>query len=468
MQAHRSLMIILACASLVFGLVARHYLTDSWILCFACGVSMLLIASIITRQISFSILLAVMLLFGFWRGDLHESSMSAVQKLYGQKVIMTGVIADDPAVNSRGFLLFNLDISRMNNRSASGMVTVRTYNQKLRRGYHVAVTSKFDATLGNKLGQLVYGTVMIQSSQLTTLEQWRQRYFAGMRNALPEPSASFALGLLLGTRGLIPKEVQDMLTAVGLTHLIAVSGYNLTILINATRKPLRNVSKFLALMGPIWLIFVFMILTGFSASIVRAAIVSGLSLVAGYYGRSYKPMVLIMLSGVITLLYNPAYLWNDAGWQLSFLAFYGILILGPLMEQQFRAHSTMAKLMIESMAAYIITLPLIVGLFGNISVIAPVANLVILPLVPLVMFLAFISGMFGIATPLAPIIGLPLKIILALMLAIMNFLANLPMASTTIPATGAAFLLYIPILIFTLTLFIQSRRRSFVYDRIEL
>lgn len=388
--------------------------------------------------------------------------MDKIRSLYGQKVVMTGTISDDPAVNDRGFLVFNLDIRTINSRPASGVVSVRTYNQKLRRGYRVMVTSKFDATLGNKLGQLVYGTVVIHSSQLSSLEQWRQRYFAGMRNALPEPSASFALGLLLGTRGLIPKDVQGMLTTVGLTHLIAVSGYNLTILVNAARKPLRNVSKFLALMAPVWLIFVFMLLTGFSASIVRAAIVCGLSLLAGYYGRTYKPMVLIMLSGIITLLYNPAYLWSDVGWQLSFLAFYGILVIGPLMETQFRAHGTIQKLIIESLAAYIITLPLIIGLFGNISIIAPVANLVILPLVPLVMFLAFVSGMFGIATPLAPLFGLPLKILLAMMLGVMNFLANLPIASTTIPPTHLSFLLYIPILLWTLILHIQSRRRSFV------
>ena len=455
-------MIILACASLVLGLVARHYVTDSWFLCEAFTLLIFCIVCGSTKQIMFAAVLAIMLLFGFWRGVLFENKMHNIQKLYGQKLTMVGTIADDPAVNDRGFLLFNLDVTRINNRPESGTVSVRTYNQKLRRGYRVAVTSKFDATLGNRLGQLVYGTVVIQSSQLSALEQWRQRYFAGMRNALPEPSASFALGLLLGTRGLIPKDVQDMLTAVGLTHLIAVSGYNLTILINATRKPLRKVSKFLALMTPIWLIFVFMLLTGFSASIVRAAIVSGLSLLASYYGRSYRPMVLVMLSGVVTLLYNPAYLWSDAGWQLSFLAFYGILVLGPLMEQQFKAHGTMAKLVVESMSAYIITLPLIIGLFGNISIIAPVANLVILPLVPLVMFLAFISGMFGIATPLAPVLGLPLKILLALMLGIMNFLANLPMSSTTIPATSLAFALYIPILLFTLVLYIQSRRRSFM------
>lgn len=382
--------------------------------------------------------------------------------MYGQKVVVNGTISDDPAINQRGFLIFNLDVKNINGRPASGVVSVRTYNQKLRRGYKLTVTSKFDATLGNKLGQLVYGTVTITSSRLSTLEQWRQRYFAGMRNALPEPSASFALGLLLGTRGLIPNDVQSMLTAVGLTHLIAVSGYNLTIIINAGRKPLRNVSKFMAFITPLWLIFVFMLLTGFSASIVRAAIVSGLSLLAAYYGRIYKPMVLIMLSAVVTLLYNPAYLWSDVGWQLSFLAFYGILIIGPLMEQQFKAESTISKLIIESMAAYIITLPLIMGLFGNVSIIAPLANLLILPLVPLVMFLAFISAMFGIATPLAPALGIPLKILLAIMLGTMNFLAKVPMASITIPSTNIALLLYIPILVWTAILHIQSQRKSFM------
>lgn len=462
MQVHRSLTIILVCATFVLGLLVRHVLTNSWALCASAAVLIICVSVLMTRQLVFGLLLGTFLLLGFGRGVIYESKTTGIQHLYGQKVVITGTVSDDPAINDKGFLLFNLDATTINGHKDSGVVSVRTFNQKLKRGYHVSVASKFDATLGNKIGQLVYGTVTIQSSQLSFLEQWRQRYFAGMRNALPEPSASFALGLLLGTRGLIPKTVQDMLTTVGLTHLIAVSGYNLTILINATRRPMRAVSKFLAIALPVWLIFVFMLLTGFSASIVRAAIVSGLSLLAGYYGRNYKPMVLIMLSAVITLAYNPAYLWSDVGWQLSFLAFYGILIIGPLLERRFRAEKMIPKLIIESMSAYIITLPLIMGLFGNVSIIAPLANLIILPLVPLVMFLAFVSGMFGIATPLAPIIGLPLKILLVLMLGTMNFLANVPMASVTIPPTNLALALYIPILICTALLHYQSRRQSFM------
>lgn len=462
MKVSRSLTIIVVCVSFVVGLLMRFKVTNSWQLVLSCAVLTMVIIVAVTRQLAFAVCASLMLLAGFWRCDMYVQTMKTIQAYYGQKVVITGTIADDPATNDKGFLLFNLDAETINGHPLNGTVSVRTFNQKLKRGYHIAVTSKFDATIGNKIGQLVYGTVAIQSSQLSGLEQWRQRYFAGMRNALPEPSASFALGLLLGTRGLIPKEVQDMLTTVGLTHLIAVSGYNLTILINATRKPLRNVSKFLALMAPIWLIFVFMLLTGFSASIVRAAIVSGLSLLASYYGRSYRPMVLIMLSAVITLMYNPAYLWSDVGWQLSFLAFYGILVIGPLLEKQFKAETMLPRLIVESMSAYIITLPLIMGLFGNVSIIAPVANLIILPLVPLVMFLAFVSGIFGMATSLAPILGLPLKILLSLMLGTMNFLASIPMASTTIPPTNIAMLLYIPILICTRLLHISAGRKSFM------
>lgn len=462
MRIKRSLALIMASASFCIGLLTRHVVTDSWWLCICMSLFLVSLSMIITKQLIFSLLLALTLIMGFGRGVLHEIKMAQIRNLYGQKVVMTGVIADDPAINQRGFLIFNLEAKTINGKKSRGVVSVRTYNQKLKRGYVVSITSKFDATLGNKLGQLVYGTVIIQSSHVSVLEQWRQRYFAGMRNALPEPSASFALGLLLGTRGLIPADVQAMLTTVGLTHLIAVSGYNLTIIINAGRKPLRNISKFMALVAPVWLIFVFMLLTGFSASIVRAAIVSGLSLLATYYGRTYKPMVLIMLSAVITLAYNPAYLWSDVGWQLSFLAFYGILIIGPLMEKQFRVQRTITKLIVESMAAYIITLPLIMGLFGNVSVIAPLANLLILPLVPLVMFLAFVSAMFGIATPLAPILGLPLKILLTLMLGTMNLLANLPMASVTIPPSSLALLIYIPIVMWTAIMHIQDRRKSFM------
>lgn len=389
--------------------------------------------------------------------------MNKIRALYGQKVVAVGTIADDPAVNERGFLQFTLDATTINGQPLSGSYAVRTYNQKLRRGYKIIARSKLDGTLGNKKGELVYATITIQSSKFSALEAWRQRYFAGMRNALPEPSASFALGLLLGTRGLIPKDVQDMLRVIGLTHLIAVSGYNLTILINAARKPLRNVSKFLALAMPVWLIFVFMLLTGFSASIVRAAIVSGLSLLASYYGRAYKPMVLLMLSALITLAYNPAYLWSDVGWQLSFLAFYGILILSPLLTAQFRAQGTISKMIVESLAAYIVTLPLIMALFGNISIISPIANLLIVPLIPLVMLLAFLSALFGIATPLAPVIALPLRLLLFAMMWLMNTLANVPMASLTIPAAGiTAYALYIPILIFISVLHIQSRRKSFM------
>lgn len=142
-----------------------------------------------------------------------------------------------------------------------------------------------------------------------------------MQSALPEPAASFGLGLLIGQRSTIPKSVSLQLAAVGLTHVVAVSGYNLTIIMRAVRKLLRKRSKYQSTVASLLLIGIFLLFTGFSASIVRAAIVSTLSLWAWYYGRTFRPIVLILLAAVITAGVYPIYLWSDIGWYLSFLAF---------------------------------------------------------------------------------------------------------------------------------------------------
>ena len=98
----------------------------------------------------------------------------------------------------------------------------------------------------------------------------------------------------------MPLSINTQLAAVGLTHIIAVSGYNLTIIIRAMRRLLTKRSKYQSTLLSFGLIAVFLLVTGFSASIVRAAIVSGLSLIAWYYGRAFRPLLLILLSAVIT------------------------------------------------------------------------------------------------------------------------------------------------------------------------
>ena len=83
------------------------------------------------------------------------------------------------------------------------------------------------------------------------------------------------------------------------------------------------------------MILSFMAMTGFSPSMSRAGLVAGLSLAAWYYGRTIHPLVLLPVAAGTTLLINPQFGWNDLGWQLSFAAFAGVIILAPLLQRYF-------------------------------------------------------------------------------------------------------------------------------------
>jgi competence protein ComEC len=400
-------------------------------------------------------LLLIAFCFGVWRGNTTVFEHSVVGNLIGKKVTLTGVISDDPATNERNFLAFKVSHLQYEGKPVNGSVQVQTSFKKLQRGYTVQVTGKLAPNLGITRARTAYGQVVVISEKVTWLEMSRQRFFAALRSAMPDSVAGFALGLLIGTRALIPKDLQSSLAIVGLTHLIAVSGYNLTIIVRAAHKLFGRISTFLATAVSLWLIAAFLLVAGFGASIVRAALVSVLSLVTIYYGHRIKPVVLVAIPAALTAAYNPDYLTRDLGWQLSFLAFIGIVIIAPIIEQRFvRRPNPLISLLIESSTAQLMTFPLILLVFGQVSIISPIANLIILPLVPLGMLLAFASG---ICAMMAPVVGswvaLPAIGLLALMVGVVQWLAALPAASIQISATALQVAtIYVSILILAVAL----------------
>lgn len=97
--------------------------------------------------------------------------------------------------------------------------------------------------------------------------------------------------------------------------------------------------------------------------LTRAAIVAGLSLLAWWYGRRFHPLLLIMYVAALSGMISPLYVWADLGWWLSFLAFFGVLIVGPLMTRMLyrgdRQPSSGVQIIMESVAAQLMTLPII-------------------------------------------------------------------------------------------------------------
>jgi competence protein ComEC len=219
-------------------------------------------------------------------------------------------------------------------------------------------------------------------------------------------------------------------------------------------RALGRLGRGVALITSLWLITGFLIVTGASASIVRASLVSVLSLLAAFYGRRFNPLTLILITAGATCAYDPKYL-TDLGWLLSFLAFFGILVIAPAVAARIGdPKPVLVRLFIESFSAQIITLPLILYIFGNLSIVAPITNLIILPLVPLAMATSFLAGLAGmIIPPFAGWLAWPATLTLTFITKTIDGFAALPWAGRQDHLSLTAMLtMYAIILVFTIIL----------------
>ena len=252
----------------------------------------------------------------------------------------------------------------------------------------------------------------------------------------------------------IPKDLSDQLALVGLTHIIAVSGYNLTIIVQAMRRLFGKKSAYQAVLFSGLLIVGFLLVAGSSAPINRAAIVSGLGLLAWYFGRVIRPSVLLLVSGAATGLVNPLYVWGDPGWYLSFLAFAGVLLLAPAITRRYFSHKppgVVKQTLIETLCAQIATAPYVLYLFGGVSVIAPVAtvdfktsssNVLVLPMIPVVMLLLFTVGVVAmISVPVAVVIGTIPSALLTLQIWVIDRLSRVSWARTEVEISLAVMII---------------------------
>lgn len=276
--------------------------------------------------------------------------------------------------------------------------------------------------------------------------------------ALPEPQASFMAGLLLGARRNIPKNLLDSFATTGTTHIIALSGYNITIIAAA----LASIFNFLTLAKKqsFWLamaaIIFFVWLTGFQVSLIRAAIMGILTLFALTSGRLYSIHNALALAGALMILFDPFILLHNISFQLSFLATLGIVWLFPIF-------SRLGETLGTTLSAQIMVMPLITYYFGNLSLISPLANLLILPLIPLTMLFGFILvlGSF-LWSSLAWLLAAPAWLLLTLEIKIIELLATAPFASLRLSPFGRGWLLllYLALIVW----FFRKRRALYLYS----
>jgi competence protein ComEC len=285
-------------------------------------------------------------------------------------------------------------------------------------------------------------------------------YFENSLNRiLPEPNASLAAGLILGIKRNIPESFKNDLSTTGLTHIIALSGYNVTIIVAVFSSLLLGIlsRKRIFILGTV-LVILFVLMTGAASSVVRAAIFSLLVIFGRTIGRQADFTNLLILAAVVMILLNPYVLRLDVGFQLSFLAFSGLVYLSPIVKKFFERKSFaqvpefIKSILTETLSAQIAVLPLILAVFGRISIISPLANVLVVFMVPFAMAFSFVAGLLGIFFyPVGQFLGLFAWVTLEYIIKMTTLLARFPFASISFSQKTwlVSIFLYILVLVAT-------------------
>lgn len=276
-------------------------------------------------------------------------------------------------------------------------------------------------------------TLSFYTRSWRTLLLVKKHFEAQINRIFAEPHASFMAGLLTGSRRGIPSGLMEQFNTTGLTHIIAISGYNITIIITLITGMLFWLPSKYRLLPAITTIVLFTCFVGASAAVVRAAIMGILGLIALQAKRVNTARITILWTLFFMTAYNPKYLWYDAGFQLSFMAVIGLLEISPLLEPMLkRIPNTWAlrEALQLTLAAQISTAPLLVLLFKRISLIAPITNLLVAPFIPLAMLLGFVGTCISfIYFPLGQIICYPAWLCLQMIIWVAKFGSMVPYAS---------------------------------------
>jgi len=270
------------------------------------------------------------------------------------------------------------------------------------------------------------------------LLEGKEKFVVTVNKILPEPQAAFLGGLLYGARRSIPEDLMNQFNITGTTHIIAISGYNITILaamlLNITKGigVSRKRSFWIALFG----ILFFVIIAGGQASIIRAAIMGGLVLLANQVGRVSRIKNALVFAAALMLIVNPKVLAFDAGFQLSFAATIGLIFLSPIFEKYFEKWPSVfgvKESLTSTISAIILTAPLILYTFGRVSLVAPIANILILPVIPLAMAFGFVAVILGLINLGAgQIFGWLVWLVLSYIIKVAEFLSKISWASLDI------------------------------------
>lgn len=405
--------------------------------------------SVVARVI---LLASLGVILGVWRYDaaLPGTDATHVAAYNGRGAIIEGVVVREPRENA-GSRQVVVAVSALDRRPAHGRVrlilprtTAIRYGELIRAScdLEAPATIQSDAIFSvcpfpDSVRELGFGG----NRFVRDLLELKFIFRAALGRFLDRPDAALAAGLLLGDRRL-PAEDAAAFRAAGVSHIIAVSGFNVAIILANLLIVFGwlGVPRRLAKALVVATLSMFVVITGGEPSIIRAGIMGLLPLLAETLGRELFGVQSLVIAAAAMLFQAPL-LTRDAGFLLSFAAMAGILWLSPELERRwafgrrspYHILRTLRTLLIQTIAAIIATMPLVLSIFGTVSFVAPVANLFILFVVPAAMLASFLTAALGSMSPaLGSLGGIVASPLLHYLRIAAHFFADLPFASRVV------------------------------------
>ncbi len=432
------------------------------------------------RYTTLCFILAVALLLGVVRVSWYEHvrGQESVSKFDHEVVEVVGEVRAEPDARERAVRV-TLDVKEINHELARGTLlavlpaqTVLEYGDTVVVAGQVSEAKSFLTDSGREfdyphyleahgidrlLERATLSERVVGDASLTrTLLRAKKSFEAALERMLPEPHGALLEGVLLGEKRALPSEVQEAFINSSLIHVVVLSGYNISIVSEATLRALSFLPAAFSLPLSGVMIILFAMVTGAGAATVRACVMGVIALVARYFHRSSDALVALAVASVGMVLWSPLTSVYDPGFTLSVLATFGLITLSPWVEQKlscikiFRAKrlTSLRSIAASTIAVQIFILPMLLYYTGVLSVVALPANLLVLPMIPLTMLMGFITGVLALLHPLLAFIpSVITQLLLSFVLFVATASSSLPLAYFTLSTfpLWLTLLAYIPL-----------------------
>ena len=417
--------------------------------------------------------------FGYSRLALKEIALSqAVTPRYHRQVVdVRGRVVSDPEKAGRA-TSFILRTDAIESRSAVERISVRQFGGRPPRlGDRVAGLVRmrrlnprdgFDRSLyrrsiaakatvaGEGLRMHDSGGGLLSATNLV-----RSRMNRLATRALKPKEASLVLGLTIGDDRLMPEEMKEDFRTTSLSHLTAVSGTNVAIVLGTVLVMLRAIgmSRRAQIVTGLLVIALFGAITRWEPSVLRATVMAAVTLSAFLFGRGSNPIHGLAFALIALLSFDPMLAWS-IGFQLSFVATAGILLITPrILERLSRWPRPLRESFGVAVGAQLAVTPLLALHFGKVSLVSVPANLLAFPLVAPLTILGFVAAAAGfVFEPLGLALFEIAGFFARLLGATAHAFASLPHAAAGVPRFGAAQLVAVYSCVAILLLWLTGRR----------